>query len=62
MGCVIALRYALKPANTHSVELPTPNNNIDTDHIDAGIYLVKAAIGYVLVSKLYHMIFRLAEP
>ena len=44
------------------VQLPNPQNNIDSNHVDARIYLVNAAIGYVLVSKLDDMILRLAEP
>jgi len=42
--------------------LPSPQNNIKSNHVDAWIYLVNAAIGYVLVAKLYDMILRLAEP
>ncbi len=42
--------------------LPGPQNNIKSNHVDARIYRVNAAIGYVLVAKLYNMILRLAEP
>ncbi len=42
--------------------LTSPQNDINSDHVDARIYLVNAAIGYMLVAKLYDMILRLAEP
>ncbi len=45
-----------------AAQLPSPQNNIDSNHVDARIYLVNAGIGYVLVSQLYDMIPRLAEP
>ena len=44
-----------------TARLPSPQNNIKSNHVDARIYLVNAAIGYVLVSKLYDMILALAE-
>ena len=45
-----------------AARLPSPQNDIKSNHVDARIYLVNAAIGYVLVAKLYDMVLRLAEP
>lgn len=45
-----------------AARLASPQNNVNSDHIDARIYLVDAAIGYVLVAKLYDMILAPAEP
>ena len=45
-----------------AAQLLSPQNDIDSNHVDARIYLVNAAIGYVLVSQLYDMIPRVAEP
>lgn len=45
-----------------AARLPSPQNKIDSNHVDTRIYLVNAAIGYVLVANLYDMVLRLAKP
>ena len=45
-----------------AARLPRPQNDIDSDHVDARIYRVDTAIGYVLVAELHDMIRRLAKP